>query len=811
MKMLRLGLISRIALLVVCVEVAAFGMLGWFYIDQFSRAADESIRSRLHLVGRLIASDELAISAISRQSLMSELVGAPYLSGMVIGGNGRVIVSTDTAYLGQLSNGVPGVDARWIADSAPDDQLITSGDTLTGIMHIHGASSAAPIYYTVITISTAELNAQKRSIALVGLIGSVLFILLSSAGIVLVAQRLITRRVHTSLSVLKEVEEGALDARIPISSDDELGQLQHGINSMTAKVGELLNQHRRNAEELRKQKDLLVSIIQHAPIRVFWKDRESRYVGCNSQFAHDAGLAEPEELAGKTDYAMSWHEQAEFYRADDQAVMESGIPKLDFEEPQTTPDGRTIWLSTSKVPLRGEDNQITGVLGIYTDITSRKQAEEQIHNLAYFDPLTGLPNRTLLLDRLKQAMTSGNRNGAFGAVLLIDLDNFKTLNDTLGHDMGDMLLKQVAQRLTLCVREGDTVARLGGDEFVVVLAGFSTGERDAATAIETVTEKILAALSQPYQLGNLHHHTTASIGVTLFKGDLASIDDLMKQADLAMYKSKAAGRNVIRFFDPSLESAVKVRAALEDDLRRGIVEKQLLLHYQPQMAGGQLTGAEVLVRWQHPQRGLVSPAEFIPLAEETGLILPLGHWVLETACTQLALWAGRPEMAHLTVAVNVSAHQFRQPDFVDQVLTVLKNTGAHPHRLKLELTESLLVSNVEELIEKMFALKGKGVGFSLDDFGTGYSSLSYLKRLPLDQLKIDQSFVRDVLVDINDASIAKTIIALAQNLGLGVIAEGVETEAQQEFLAGLGCHAYQGYFYSRPLPIDGFEQFAQRV
>ena len=377
--------------------------------------------------------------------------------------------------------------------------------------------------------------------------------------------------------------------------------------------------------------------------------------------------------------------------------------------------------------------------------------------------------------------------------------------------MGDLLLTQVARRLTLCVREGDTVARLGGDEFVVVLAGLGTDEKDAGAGSETVAEKILVTLDQPYQLGKIPHHSTASIGVTLFKGDLATIDDLMKQADLAMYKSKAAGRNAVRFFDPTLESAVKERAALEDDLRQAVTEKQFLLHYQAQVAGeDRLTGAEVLLRWQHPQRGMVSPAEFIPLAEETGLILPLGHWVLETACAQLALWAIRPEMAHLTLAVNVSAQQFRQTDFVDQVLAVLGSTGANPQRLKLELTESLLVHDVQEIIEKMVALKAKGVGFSLDDFGTGYSSLSYLKRLPLDQLKIDQSFVRDILTDSNDAAIAKTVVALAQSLGLGVIAEGVETEAQRDFLAASGCHAYQGYFFSRPLPLEGFEQFARQ-
>jgi predicted signal transduction protein with EAL and GGDEF domain len=356
------------------------------------------------------------------------------------------------------------------------------------------------------------------------------------------------------------------------------------------------------------------------------------------------------------------------------------------------------------------------------------------------------------------------------------------------------------------------VARLGGDEFVVVLESLNGIPQEAANQTESVGEKILAALQQTYLLGDVEHRSTASIGATLFYGHETSIDDLLKQADLAMYKAKDTGRNALSFFDPAMQTIVMERVALEADLREAVHKKQFVLHYQAQVVDeGRVIGAEVLVRWQHPERGMVSPAEFIPLAEETGLILPLGDWVLETACRQLALWASRAEMAHLTVAVNVSAQQFREADFVDSVLAVLRQTGANPQRLKLELTESLLVSNVEDIVGKMHALKAKGVGFSLDDFGTGYSSLSYLRRLPLDQLKIDQSFVRDVLSDPNDAVIAKTIVALAQSLGLGVIAEGVETTAQRDFLANSGCHAYQGYFFSRPLPIAGFEQFVQRV
>ncbi len=449
------------------------------------------------------------------------------------------------------------------------------------------------------------------------------------------------------------------------------------------------------------------------------------------------------------------------------------------------------------------------LFSIIHDITDRKRALEKIEELAFFDTLTHLPNRTLLVDRLKQAMTIGNRNKTFGAVLFIDLDQFKTLNDTFGHDKGDLLLQQVAQRLVECVRQGDTVARLGGDEFVIVLSNLSESLEDAASQTEAVGKKVLAALNQKYRLDDLDHRSTASIGATLFLGLETSIDDLLKQADLAMYKSKDTGRNALRFFDPHMQVVVMERAQLEVELRHAIQENQFLLHYQPQVVdGGRVTGAEALVRWMHPERGMVPPAQFIPLAEDSGLIFPLGHWVLARACEQLRSWASHPALSHLTLAVNVSVLQFREPRFVEDVLAVLQQTGANPARLKLELTESLLADSVEEVIHKMTTLKAHGVGFSLDDFGTGYSSLTYLKRLPLDQLKIDQSFVRDILTDPNDAAIAGTVVALAKSLGLDVIAEGVETSEQRDFLANAGCHAYQGFYFSRPLPLEHFVAYA---
>ena len=460
-------------------------------------------------------------------------------------------------------------------------------------------------------------------------------------------------------------------------------------------------------------------------------------------------------------------------------------------------------------PIRNARGEVVAGISVFLDITESKLAEERIKHLAFYDQLTGLPNRRLLFDRLEQALAGRSRHHRQGALLFIDLDHFKVLNDTLGHDVGDLLLQQVGKRLSACVREGDTVARIGGDEFVVMLDGLSPIDADAANQAELVGEKIQAALNQTYRFAHREHQGSASIGIALFESQL-DVNELLKRADLAMYQAKAAGRNALCFFDPQMQAMVKARAALEADLREAIRQEQFVLHYQPQIdSSGTLIGAEALLRWQHPQRGLVAPGAFIPLAEEIGLILPLGQWVMVTACAQLVDWAQRPGFDHLMLSVNVSARQFHHEDFVNQVLAALGRSGAPPHRLKLELTESMLVENIEEVIAKMTLMRAKGVGFSLDDFGTGYSSLSYLKRLPLDQLKIDQSFVSDLLTDVSDEAIVRTVVALGQSLGLAVIAEGVENEAQKERLTSIGCHCYQGYYFARPLPLESFERLVQ--
>lgn len=475
----------------------------------------------------------------------------------------------------------------------------------------------------------------------------------------------------------------------------------------------------------------------------------------------------------------------------------------DFEMQRRHVDGTLMWAAISGTPIFDAKGRFKGYRGIGRDISARKLAEEKIERLAFYDVLTELPNRRLLMDRLQQALVASGREKSTGALLFIDLDNFKDLNDTQGHDVGDLLLKQVAQRLVASVREADTVARLGGDEFVVMLQNLDRNVATATAQVEHVGKKILLQLNQVYLLGTLEHHSTPSIGVTLFEDHQQTMDELLKQADLAMYESKSAGRNTLRFFDPAMQALVAHRTELELDLRHGLQRNELVLFYQPVVdAHARVVGVEALVRWQHPLRGQVSPAEFIPMAEQTGLILPLGQWVLEVACLQLVRWSAHASTARLSMAVNVSARQFRHPEFVQQVLDLLRNTGANPQRLKLELTESLLLTDTQDAILKMTELQAVGVRFSLDDFGTGYSSLSYLKLLPLQQLKIDQSFVRDVLTDPNDAAIARTVLALGQSLGFDVVAEGVETTGQRDFLLKNGCTLFQGYLFGKPAPIE---------
>jgi diguanylate cyclase (GGDEF)-like protein/PAS domain S-box-containing protein len=528
---------------------------------------------------------------------------------------------------------------------------------------------------------------------------------------------------------------------------------------------------------------------------------DGMYVDVNKEFLNTLGY-DREEVIGHTSLELNiWADERARQNFVELLRQHSQCRNLEVRFRKASGEVFSAIVSASVIEI----DSVSCIISHMLDTSSVKAAEAKIKDLAFYDPLTHLPNRSLLLDRLQQALTASTRTGHEQALLFVDLDNFKTLNDTLGHQTGDLLLMEVARRITGSIHETDSVARLGADEFAVLLEDLSEIAEDAAAQAERIAERVLMAIGQTYLLDEHECHCAASIGINVFGKDPESPEEVLQRAELAMYQAKKAGRNTMRFFAPALQAAVTARAALEEGLRKGIKAKQLVLYYQPQVVGGRLIGAEALVRWKHPRRGLLGPCEFIPLAEETGLILPLGDWVLEAACEQISKWADQKEMASVVVAVNISARQLRHPEFVDGVMAVLKRTGANPQALKLELTESMLVDNIEEVIDKMTVLKSHGLRFSLDDFGTGYSSLSYLKRLPLDQLKIDRAFVRDILLDAASGAIAQTLISLGRAMGLSVIAEGVESEEQREFLAGLGCHTYQGFLFGRPVPLQEFE------
>jgi len=534
-------------------------------------------------------------------------------------------------------------------------------------------------------------------------------------------------------------------------------------------------------------------------------DANSKIIRVNRAFTRLTGYESEIAIGQSPRFLRSDHHDDLFYQQMQEKLRQDGFWQGEIWHRCQDGSAQPHWQTISTI--KSADGTVTHFIGTFSDISQYKEAEAAIHTLAYFDQLTNLPNRRLLLDRLQQALASSLRRKHHGAILFIDLDNFKTLNDTRGHAIGDLLLIEVANRLTTCVRAEDTVARLGGDEFVIMLEGLSEEAQQAGSYAEVVSEKVLDALNKPYLLRGYEHHSTPSIGVSLFLGDAESVEDLLKHADAAMYQAKQSGRNTIRFFDPSMQAALETRILIEHDLRQALPQQQMHLYFQMQVDETRaIIGAEVLLRWDHPERGMVPPAQFIPVAEESGLIVPIGFWVLQVACTQLKRWEQHPGATKLQLAVNVSARQFRQADFVDQVRHVLHQTGANPAMLKLELTESLVLDNVNDTIEKMQLLKSLGVRFSMDDFGTGQSSLAQLKRLPLDQVKIDQSFVRDIAIDPNDAAIVQTIIAMTGTMGLEVIAEGVESETQLEFLQRHGCKQFQGYLFGRPVPLDAFEK-----
>lgn len=586
-----------------------------------------------------------------------------------------------------------------------------------------------------------------------------------------------------------------------IASNRDRAELRHRNDALTVEIA------RRKALEiqLRESEERYRTYIEHAPEGIVVCDRLGRIVDTNPSACAMLGYTRPELLRLRTADLVPPAASGDQASALELIQAQCGH---ELEIGLTRKDGTRILASLRSIALPDDL-----VMSFCVDITDRKLAEEQIHNLAYYDPLTGLPNRRLFHDRLRQLMASSHRSREYGVLLMLDLDHFKDLNDTQGHDIGDRLLSEVARRLSAKVRREDTVARLGGDEYVIIAGELGTDETLAAAQAEQIAEQIHHALDAPYHLdpGRPPHRGPASIGVTLFRGRDTDAELLLKQADVALYQAKSAGRNTIRFFNPEMQATLEARAALETTLRKALTKKELCLHYQPQVdRNGCLVGAEALLRWLPADGEPIPPAHFITLAEETGIIIPIGIWVLGQACAQLKIWQADPRTRRLVLSINVSARQFLQPDFVDQVRDHIRALGIDARGLNLELTEGIVLDHVDQVMTRMTSLGALGVGFSLDDFGTGYSSLSYLERLPLDQVKIDRSCVHDLVHDQKDAAIVRAVLAMTRSLGLTAVAEGVETREQRAFLLDHGCERFQGYLFGRPVPVEEFHRRLDR-
>ena len=702
----------------------------------------------------------------------------------------------------KIAPGFEGVIMQAASDDSPQlaayrHVQLNAAQGWTLAQHVPLDTVLRPLRTTMVSVGTAA--------ALLVLLG---------VWLIFAAARRITQPLQDLAEVAQRLGGGELDVRAAVSpgQTQELAQLAHSFNDMAYALA--ISRHTLESEvkartaEAVAARDKLLAMLDAMPDLLFDVDREGIIHDYHTH-ALDLLAAPPEFFLGKR--------FSDVLPDDVSQVLLTALSNAErdgscfgTEYALDLSHGR-FWFDASIVCQR-HNGTPTGRFVILTrDITARHNAEEEVRRLAFVDPLTGLANRRLMVDRLDQAAKAVARSGTFNAVLLLDLDHFKDLNDTLGHEVGDQLLVEASSRLQSSVREGDTVSRLGGDEFVVILRDFSNDPERAVLEIELVAEKIRSEIAQPFTLRlsdseTRVHKLTMSMGVCVFSGSEHGPEELLKRADTAMYQAKHAGRNGIRFFDLSMQTAVTARMALEEQLRTAVAREQFFLVYQPLVApDGTLIGAEALVRWQHPARGVVAPVEFISTMEKSGLILPLGHWILRTACATLASWAKSPQHAHLVMAVNISARQISMANFVEETHDVIRGSGIKPQLLKLELTESLLVENTEDIIVKMAALRASGVRFALDDFGTGYSSLAYLKRLPLDQLKIDRSFVREILHDSNDAAIARLIIGLGNTLGIPVLAEGVETREQLAFLIELGCVAFQGYLFGKPLALGDFE------
>ncbi len=715
---------------------------------------------------------------------------------MVLDLTGQVLAHTDSTRIGQYLTDLPRKSEMQVLQ-----QTTSLADVASPIMF-----SGHQIGWVRIGLDRHAWDAELAEIIRSGILYSLIAVALSGIFAAL-AGRYFTRRLHAIQKVADAVQAGDSTRRAVVPGGDEAAQLAHQFNRMLDSLAQ-------REEALQESEFRWKFALEGAGDGVWDWNPQTDVAHFSKRWIEMLGFAE-HEFPGK---GSAWVEHlhpedkdrvltciGDYFAGKDAAYV------VEFR--LRCKDGSWKWiLARGMLVSRDEKGNPLRMIGTHTDISARKQAEEQINSLAYYDPLTNLPNRRLLMDRLRTAQSNSSRSYNYGALLFLDMDKFKTVNDTLGHDYGDLLLIEVAGRIKSCVREADIVARLGGDEFVVLFEEVDEDAENTSQKVALVAEKIRAALTLPYYLKGIEQYSSPSIGVCLFLGKGESVDALLKHADMAMYQVKDSGRNAVRFFDPAMQLAVETRAALELDLRRALPENQLHLYYQVQVDNeNRALGAEVLLRWNHPDHGLISPMRFIPIAEESTLILEIGAWVLDAACRQLGQWGKNEQTQNLTLAVNVSAQQFKQFDFVESVAKVLRTHGVKASRLKLELTESVVLNNVTDVVATMHALKALGVGLSMDDFGTGYSSLAYLKQLPLDQLKIDQSFIRDMNSDQNDAVMVKTIIDLAQNFRLNVIAEGVETEAQLTLLKKLGCAEYQGYYFSKPVPLDQFENLLSRI
>lgn len=785
--------------------------LGIFFLA-WSSALVGSWQSNERVRANLIEQGQRITESLARQSTLALIYGSAE--------NADEAVNATMAFPGVVSVEIRDVSQRTLltrgsADPAGIPAVAEKADLATGIAVLDTESPSswrfsAPVYtqpsaespfavqeakpellgHVSVVMSKAVMSQTTTDIFIANMATSFSFALLFLFLIRYMTNRM-TRPLNQLSASMGRAKEGETGVRAVLVGPKDISDMAHAFNSMMTVLEEREAALRVAAIAFEIEEGMIVTDSDEVIIRV------------NRVFTELSGYSAEEAIGKNLSMLKSDRQDAGFYSRMREILHRDNYWQGELWNRRKNGDIYPEWLTITAVV--GKDGGITNYICAFFDITERKQAEQKIHNLAFYDPLTQLPNRRLLFDRLRQAVATSARNQSSAALLFIDLDNFKILNDTRGHDIGDLLLIDVGQRLRACIRESDTLARLGGDEFVVLLEELSEDRAQAAVQAREVGEKVHKAINQPYVLKDVEHYSSASIGISLISNYKENLEDLLKQADTAMYAAKKGGRNTLRFFDPAMQEALETHSQLEAGMRRALPKNEFRLYYQLQVDSEQRpVGAEALIRWEHPEYGLVSPGLFIPVAEDTGLIQPLGLWVLQTACAQLKEWERNPQFRELSLAVNVSARQFRQPGFVKLVKDMIGQYTINPSRLKLELTESTVLENVIDTIEKMHALKLIGVRFSLDDFGTGYSSLAYLTRLPLDQLKIDQSFVHNIGTKSSDAAIVQTIIGMANNLGIEVIAEGVETVVQRDFLWGAGCRFYQGNLFGKPMPAGEF-------